>query len=178
LRVKALVLGGVRSGKSRHAGELAAGCASAVTLIATGAALDAEMAARIEAHRRSRPPHWRVVEEPLHLAAALCAAAAPGQVIIVDCLTLWLTNLLCQEDPNLLRHEVRELLHTLPRLPGHWVLVANEVGLGIMPVNALARRFADEAGTLHQQLAVLCDGVTFMAAGLPLTLKPRAGDAP
>ena len=175
--MKALVLGGVRSGKSRHAGDLAAGCAGAVTLIATGAALDAEMAARIEAHRRTRPSHWRVVEEPLHLAAALRAAAGAGRVIIVDCLTLWLTNLLCKDDPALLRHELRELLHALPQLPGHCVLVGNEVGLGIMPVNALARRFADEAGTLHQQLAALCDNVTLMAAGLPLTMKPRPGGA-
>ncbi len=144
----------------------------AVTLIATATALDDEMAARIEAHRRTRPSHWQVVEEPLRLGGALGAAAAPQQVIIVDCLTLWLTNLLCQDDPKRLQDEIRDLLETLPQLPGHCVLVGNEVGLGIIPVNALARRFADVAGTLHQELAAMCDRVSLMVAGMPLPVKP------
>jgi len=172
-----LVLGGVRSGKSRHAGEVAHDHGGAVTLIATGAALDAEMAARIEAHRRTRPVHWEVVEEPLHLGAALRRVAAPTRVVIVDCLTLWLTNLLCRDDPELLQRELQDLLRTVPQLPGHCVLVGNEVGLGIMPVNALARRFADEAGTLHQQLAGICDRVSFMVAGLPWWVKNCAMNA-
>jgi adenosylcobinamide kinase/adenosylcobinamide-phosphate guanylyltransferase len=174
--MKTLILGGVRSGKSRHARRIAEGHGGDVTLIATATALDAEMAERIEAHRRSRPGHWTLVEEPLHLAAALRAAAATQRVVIVDCLTLWLTNLLCHDDPSLERDERADLLRTLRALPGHCVLVGNEVGLGIMPVNALARRFADEAGTLHQQLAALCDRVSFMVAGLPMVVKPAAGD--
>jgi len=174
--MRTLILGGVRSGKSRHARSIAEGHGGAVTLIATATALDGEMAERIEAHRRGRPGHWTLVEEPLHLGAALRAAAATQRVVIVDCLTLWLTNLMCQDDPGLERDERADLLRTLPVLPGHCVLVGNEVGLGIMPVNALARRFADEAGTLHQQLAALCDRVSFMVAGLPMVVKHAAGD--
>jgi adenosylcobinamide kinase/adenosylcobinamide-phosphate guanylyltransferase len=172
--MKALVLGGVRSGKSRYAAQLAREQACPVTLIVTGSALDGEMAARIEVHRATRPAAWTVVEEPTYLAAALAAAAGPNRVLIVDCLTLWLTNLLCSEDPQALRRESREILETLPTLPGHCVLVANEVSLGIIPINALARRFTDEAGVMHQGLAALCDRVVFMVAGLPLTVKPGA----
>ena len=172
--MKALILGGVRSGKSRFAGEWARERQGDIALIATGTALDLEMAARIEAHRLGRPDDWTVIEEPVRLGAALRGAAAPGRAIIVDCLTLWMTNLLCSGDAQLLRHEVADLFDALDRLEGHCVLVANEVGLGIMPVNALARRFADEAGTLHQRLAVLCDRVVFMVAGLPLSVKAVA----
>jgi adenosylcobinamide kinase/adenosylcobinamide-phosphate guanylyltransferase len=172
--VKALVLGGVRSGKSRYAAELAREQACPTTLIVTGSALDQEMAARIDVHRATRPSAWTVVEEPTHLAAALTAAAGPNRTIIVDCLTLWLTNLLCGDDPEALRRESRDIFETLPTLPGHCVLVANEVSLGIIPVNALARRFTDEAGVMHQGLAALCDRVVFMVAGLPLTVKPGA----
>ena len=172
--MKALILGGVRSGKSRYAAELARQQGCPITLIATGAALDDEMAARIEAHRANRPATWAVVEEPTHLAAALAATAGENRVVLVDCLTLWLSNMLCGDDPDALRRESRSLVETLPALPGHCVLVANEVGLGIIPVNALARRFADEAGAIHQGLAGICDRVVFMVAGLPLTVKGSA----
>lgn len=165
------MLGGVRSGKSRHAGELAQARSCPVTLIATGSAQDDEMAARIEAHRRSRPESWTVIEEPVHLAAALRAAVDPRRVVLVDCLTLWLSNLLCGEDADALRRESDELLSTLPTLAGDCILVSNEVGCGIVPVNALARRFADEAGNLHQRLAALCERVVWTVAGLPLTIK-------
>jgi len=172
--MKALILGGVRSGKSRYAAALAGEQACPVTLIATGTALDEEMAARIDAHRASRPPNWTVVEEPVHLAAALAEAAGPNRVLIVDCLTLWLTNLLCGDDPDALRREQRDLLDIFPTLPGHCVLVANEISLGIVPVSALARRFTDEAGAMHQGLASICDRVVLMVAGLPLIVKPGA----
>jgi adenosylcobinamide kinase/adenosylcobinamide-phosphate guanylyltransferase len=168
---KTLILGGVRSGKSRHAAEIAQASGGAVTIIATGTAQDQEMAERIALHRAHRPKEWRVVEEPLRLADALSAACAPSGIVIVDCLTLWLTNLMCGEDPDALRRESAQLLESLPRLRGGCVLVSNEVGFGIIPANALARRFADEAGALHQHLAALCDQVILMAAGLPLTLK-------
>jgi adenosylcobinamide kinase/adenosylcobinamide-phosphate guanylyltransferase len=169
--MKALILGGVRSGKSRYAAELARAQAYPVTLIATARILDEEMAARIEAHRMSRPSDWIVVEEPLQLAAALIANASPTRTVIVECLTLWLTNLLCCEDPQALARESARLLEVFPKLSGPCVLVTNEVGFGITPTNALARRFADEAGTLHQKLAAMCDSVVLMAAGLPLTVK-------
>jgi adenosylcobinamide kinase / adenosylcobinamide-phosphate guanylyltransferase len=172
--MKALILGGVRSGKSRYAATLAGEQTCPVTLIATATALDEEMAARIDAHRASRPPNWTVVEEPIRLAAALAEAAGPNQMLIVDCLTLWLTNLLCGDDPDALRRELRKVVEILPTLPGDCVLVANEVSLGIVPVSALARRFTDEAGALHQGLAAICDRVVFMVAGLPLIVKPGA----
>jgi adenosylcobinamide kinase / adenosylcobinamide-phosphate guanylyltransferase len=166
---KTLILGGVRSGKSRHAAELAG--PGAITLIVTGTAHDEEMAARIALHRKSRPLHWTVVEEPVRLAAALQTAATPGRVIIVDCLTLWLSNLLGLEDEAILRHEVARLIEVLPTIQVDCILVTNEVGLGIIPASALARRFGDEAGVLHQRLAALCDRVVLMAAGLPLAIK-------
>jgi len=166
-----LVLGGVRSGKSRHAAQIATASGRAVTVIATGTAQDREMAERIALHRAHRPKEWNLVEEPVRLADALSAACAPSGIVIVDCLTLWLTNLMCGEDPDALRRESTRLLELLPRLPGDCVLVSNEVGYGIIPANALARRFADEAGELHQQLGALCDQVILMAAGLPLTIK-------
>lgn len=169
--VKTLILGGVRSGKSRHAAALAAARSRPVTLIATATALDEEMAERIERHRQQRPQAWTVVEEPVRLAAAMESASAPARTLIVDCLTLWLTNLLCGADTAALRRETAQLLAVVPRLRGDCILVSNEVGFGIIPASALARRFADEAGTLHQQLGALCDRVTLMAAGLPLTIK-------
>ena len=168
--MKTLVLGGVRSGKSRYAAALARELSMPVTLIATGTALDEEMRRRIAAHRRDRDADWTVVEEPVHLAGALIEVSSPDRVIIVDCLTLWLTNLLCAGG-DALRRESSSFLTALPGLPGHCVMVANEVSLGIIPVNELARRFMDEAGDLHQQLAACCDRVVFMVAGLPLTVK-------
>jgi adenosylcobinamide kinase/adenosylcobinamide-phosphate guanylyltransferase len=174
--VKVLVLGGVRSGKSRYAESLGRATAGPVTLIATGAAGDAEMAQRIAAHRAYRPPEWRVIEEPIHLGEALQTASAlstasVAPVIIVDCLTLWLTNLLCQPDDDFLETEIEGLFRALPALSGTVVFVSNEVGFGIMPVNALARRFADQAGILHQRLAPLADRVVLMVAGVPVLVK-------
>jgi adenosylcobinamide kinase / adenosylcobinamide-phosphate guanylyltransferase len=175
--VKTLVLGGVRSGKSRYAASLARNAARPITLIATGAAGDEEMAARIAVHRANRPAHWSVVEEPRRLASALVRAANADSVVIVDCLTLWLTNLLCHADTGLLETEVESLLKALPELPGSQIFVGNEVGFGIMPINDLARRFGDAAGVLHQRLAAVCDRVVLMIAGLPLTVKDGAVDA-
>jgi adenosylcobinamide kinase/adenosylcobinamide-phosphate guanylyltransferase len=168
---KMLVLGGVRSGKSRFAEELARNQARAVTLIATAEARDEEMAARIEAHRRHRDARWRVIEEPLALAAALRTAVSPGSLVIVDCLTVWLSNLLGGKEEDASRRETQALLDVLSSLAGDCILISNEVGFGIIPANALARRFGDEAGVLHQRIATLCDRVVLMVAGLPLTVK-------
>jgi adenosylcobinamide kinase/adenosylcobinamide-phosphate guanylyltransferase len=168
---KELILGGARSGKSALAERLARESYLAVTYIATATAGDDEMAQRIHHHRARRPAEWRVAEEPIHLAAVLRASAAPDRCLIVDCLTLWLNNLLAAADETLLRSEREALLKTLPNLPGRILLVSNEVGMGIVPLGELSRRFCDEAGRLHQDLAQICDRVVFVAAGLPLVLK-------
>ena len=170
--MRTLILGGVRSGKSRHAEELAARAADPVAIIVTATvAGDEEMAARIAAHRARRPSSWRVIEEPLALGSALHEASRPGSVVIVDCLTLWLTNILLQGDAGLLQRESDALLESVRSAGGSLILVSNEVGSGIVPVNALARRFTDVTGALHQRLAETCDQVVWMVAGLPLTIK-------
>ena len=162
-----LVIGGARSGKSAHAEARARTSGLKVTYLATGEARDAEMDERIAHHRARRPAGWRTVEEPLLLAAALRRAAAPDTCLLVDCLTLWLANVLFAERDG----EVAKLLETLPELPGRIILVSNEVGWGIVPDNALARRFRDEQGRLNQRVAALADRVTLVAAGLALPLK-------
>lgn len=169
--MRTLILGGARSGKSRLAEKLAHESGLAVTYFATAQAQDAEMAQRIEAHRARRPAHWASVEEPLQLAAALKQHAAPERCLLVDCLTLWLTNLLLQTDENMFARERVALLETLPALPGRIILVGNETGMGVVPMGELTRRFCDEAGWLHQELAAQCDTVLLTVAGLPLTLK-------
>ena len=176
-----LILGGARSGKSREAERCATDSGLAVTVIATAEALDAEMAARIRRHQDDRPAGWRTVEAPVALADALRAEAAPERCVIVDCLTLWLTNLLADahtlpagataEDLPLFRRERDALLAVLPTLPGRILFVANEVGLGLVPETPLGRLFRDEAGRLNQAVAALCPRVVFVAAGLPLVLK-------
>jgi adenosylcobinamide kinase/adenosylcobinamide-phosphate guanylyltransferase len=169
--MKQLIHGGVRSGKSRLAERLATESGLAVTYIATATAGDDEMRARIAAHRAHRDPAWQVVEEPLALAAALRAHRAPDRCVVVDCLTLWLTNLLCDPDPSVLSREREALLEELEHRSGHVIFVANETSLGIIPADPLSRRFCDEAGRLHQALAGICHRVIFTVAGLPQVLK-------
>jgi adenosylcobinamide kinase/adenosylcobinamide-phosphate guanylyltransferase len=164
-----LILGGARSGKSALAVQTAGSSGLAVTVVATATADDAEMAERIARHRAARPRSWRVVEVPIGLAAALRAECAADRLVIVDCLTLWLSNLMLAEAP--LERERAALLDALPALPGRVLLVTNEVGLGIVPENALARRFRDAQGALNQEVARRCDRVTLVTAGLPLVLK-------
>lgn len=173
LLMRELILGGARSGKSALAEKRAEATGLDVTYIATAQALDEEMAERIAHHRRQRPQHWAVVEEPLQLAAVLEQHAAPGRCLLVDCLTLWLTNLLAAEEkePALLALQRDRFLELLPQLPGEIILVSNEVGLGIVPLGELTRRFCDESGRLHQAVAQHSDRVTFVTAGLPMTLK-------
>ena len=165
-----LILGGARSGKSALAERLASSSAREVVYLATAQALDEEMAARIAHHRARRPAQWQCVEAPLALADALRAHARSDTCVLVDCLTLWLSNLLAQP-AAVLERERDALLSTLPQLPGDVLLVSNEVGLGIVPLGELTRRFVDEAGRLHQSLAACCERVVFVAAGLPLALK-------
>jgi len=164
-----LILGGARSGKSRHGEALAERGSGACVYLATAEAGDAEMAARIAAHKKRRGPRWTTVEEPLDLPEALRRACAPDRTVLVDCLTLWLSNLLgADRDPV---RECAGLLEALPALRGPVVFVSNEVGQGVIPANPLARRFVDQAGHLHQALAAVADQVIFMTAGLPLALK-------
>ncbi|SNS79711.1 MULTISPECIES: bifunctional adenosylcobinamide kinase/adenosylcobinamide-phosphate guanylyltransferase [unclassified Azospirillum] len=167
-----LVLGGARSGKSAMAERLVTGLPGPWTYIATAQAFDEEMRQRIRQHQADRVPGWQTLEEPMDLAGALASSAAAGPVL-VDCLTLWLTNLMLagRDIPA----ERARLLALLPTLPAPVVLVGNEVGLGIVPENKLARQFRDHAGRLHQDIARIADRVLFMAAGLPLALK---GEAP
>lgn len=169
--LKELILGGARSGKSRLAEERAEQSGLEVIYIATSQPLDDAMTERVAQHRDRRPAHWGLVEEPIALAQALRSAAGEGRCVLVDCLTLWLTNLLLDPDPQRLSRERDELLETLPALPGRIILVSNETGLGVVPLGELTRRYVDEAGWLHQRLAQLSDRVTFCVAGLPMTLK-------
>ena len=177
-----LIIGGARSGKSALAQKRARESALAVVVVATARAEDAEMARRVSHHREQRPAHWTSIEEPVHLAAALRRHAAADTCVLVDCLTLWLSNLFFAGraaaqaeagepiDCPLLTGETTALLECIPR-PGRLILVSNEVGCGIVPINAIARAFADEQGRLNQKVAAACDRVTLTAAGLPLELK-------
>ncbi|WP_300242767.1 bifunctional adenosylcobinamide kinase/adenosylcobinamide-phosphate guanylyltransferase [Pseudomonas sp.] len=169
-----LILGGARSGKSRLAEKLATDSALEVTYIATSQPLDGEMNQRIAHHRQRRPSHWGLIEEPLELARVLQQAAGTGRCLLVDCLTLWLTNLLMLEDEQRLVLEREALLQCVATLPGEIIFVSNETGMGVVPLGELTRRYVDEAGWLHQALAERCQRVVLAVAGLPLTLKGTA----
>jgi adenosylcobinamide kinase/adenosylcobinamide-phosphate guanylyltransferase len=164
-----LVLGGARSGKSRHAEALVASQPGPCIYLATAQAGDAEMAARIADHRARRGARWTTVEEPLDLIVALGQACGPDRAVLVDCLTLWLSNLLGAGRD--VAAECEGLLAALPEFKGPVVLVSNEVGQGVVPEGALARAFVDHAGRLHQDLAAAAQRVIFMTAGLPQELK-------
>lgn len=162
-----LVLGGARSGKSARA--LALAGSPPHVFIATAEALDEEMAARIKAHQNEREDTWELVEAPLALADAITERASPETAILVDCLTLWLSNLMHHH--RSVEAETGRLLEVLEAAPGLIVLVSNEVGMGLAPDNALGRRFRDEQGRLNRRVAEVADRVEFVAAGLPLVLK-------
>lgn len=177
---KTLVIGGARSGKSAWAERQAAQSGREVAMVVTAQALDGEMAERIALHRAQRPSHWATVEAPVALAAALRREAREDRCLVVDCLTLWLTNLLLADgaaehapwQPSALYRQERDaLLDLLPTLPGELLLIGNEVGHGIVPMGALNRVFVDENGRLHQALAQRCDAVRFVMAGCVLPLK-------
>lgn len=169
--MKELILGGVRSGKSRLAERHALDSGLPVTYLATATAQDDEMRQRIAHHQTHRPGHWQLIEEPFALAAVLQRHASANHCVLVDCLTLWLTNLLCAEDEARLRQEVAALLEVLPNLPGRIILVSNETGMGVVPLGELTRRYCDEAGRLHQAVAQCCERVILTVAGLPLIVK-------
>ncbi len=184
--MKTLILGGARSGKSRLAENLAAQSGRKVIYLATAAAGDGEMARRIAHHRERRPTAWGLVEEHLHLARCLKEIATPDTCVLVDCLTLWLSTLLLAGEAArqaeageaiacpLFSQETQAMVDALPALPGQIILVSNEVGWGIVPMHPVSRLFADEQGRLNQRVAAVCDQVTLVAAGLPLSLKSPA----
>ncbi|HGM5580169.1 TPA: bifunctional adenosylcobinamide kinase/adenosylcobinamide-phosphate guanylyltransferase [Pseudomonas putida] len=169
-----LILGGARSGKSRLAEQLAVTSGLPVTYIATSEPLDGEMNERVRLHRERRPADWGLIEEPLALARVLRDEAREGRCLLVDCLTLWLTNLLMLDDEQRLAEERDALLDCLASLPGTLILVSNETGLGVVPMGELTRRYVDLAGWLHQAVAERCERVVLTVAGLPLMLKGPA----
>jgi len=186
---RTLVFGGARSGKSRFAEGLSTAASrdgKQVIYIATAQpASDPEMQARITHHQQQRPAHWITVEAPLHLGAALAKYSKADTVVMVDCLTVWLSNCLFAgatdfpeigtiEPPVIFIEERRALLSALENAVGDIVLVSNEVGMGIVPMGAVSRWFVDEAGRLNQSVAALCEQVVWVAAGLPLYLKGQA----
>lgn len=166
-----LVLGGARSGKSRFAERLAVRSGLQKIYVATGAAFDAEMADRIAAHQHQRGDDWQTIEEQLDLAGVLARECRPGRVVLVDCLTLWLSNLTFAEKN--IADETAKLCDAVSELASACVFVSNEVGMGIVPDNRLSRSFRDAQGRLNQDIAQACSQVVFVAAGLPVLLKPN-----
>lgn len=165
-----LVLGGARSGKTALAERLALQHGNRPAYLATAEALDDEMLERVSAHQRSREGRFTTIEEPLELPQSLFAAAQAHDVILVDCLTLWITNLLSMERD--VAEEVDTLVEVLEGIEGaQIVLVSNEVGMGIVPDNALSRTFRDLTGAAHQELAAICTNVYFVVAGIPVVVK-------
>jgi len=172
--MKTLILGGVRSGKSRLAEKLAIESGLRVTFIATATAGDREMSQRIQAHQDRRPADWHTVEEPVLLGRAVAQwRDSEAGCLVIDCITLWLTNLLGVEDAAVLQRERRSLLDALVLSTGDVIIVSNETNMGVIPMGELSRRYCDIAGTLHQELAHICDRVILTVAGLPHALKGR-----
>ena len=172
--MKALILGGARSGKSKLAEQYATESQLSVCYIATSEPTDKEMSERVRLHRERRPDHWGLVEEPIKLADVLKAQATSETCILVDCLTLWLTNLLMLEDQSQFDRERQALLDVLPILPGQIIMVSNETNMGVVPMGELTRKFCDEAGLLHQAVAEISEQVILTVAGLPHFLKGHA----
>ena len=164
-----LVLGGARSGKSSYAEKITVAHPRGCVYLATAGIGDDEMAERVRVHRARREEHWRTIEAPLDIGAAIVAETDQGAAVLVDCLTLWLSNLMAAgRDPA---RETEDLIRALGQAGGPVIFVANEVGLGIVPDNALARAFRDQAGRMNQRIAQIANDVVFVAAGLPLRLK-------
>lgn len=164
-----LVLGGARSGKSRYAQGRAEDLPGELVYLATAQAFDQEMRERISLHRADRGARWSTVEEPLELAETITACSTPGTVVLVDCLTLWASNLILADRDTAAATD--GLVQAVSGARGSVILVANEVGLGIVPDNALARRFCDIAGRINQEMAAAVNEVVMTFASLPLVLK-------
>ncbi|MFK5915194.1 MAG: bifunctional adenosylcobinamide kinase/adenosylcobinamide-phosphate guanylyltransferase [Woeseiaceae bacterium] len=172
--MKEFILGGARSGKSHYAEQSAKDSGLDVIYVATAQALDSEMQQRIEHHKKQRPSHWRLIEEPINIVSVLQENANVSTCILVDCLTLWLSNQICSDEHKMhLQKNISDLVSTLPELPGKIIFVSNEVSMGVIPLGEINRQFVDEAGRLHQRLAVVCDKVTLMVAGIPSHIKGK-----
>ena len=170
-----LILGGARSGKSSYAEQMVEGQGGPCLYVATARIWDDEMADRIDEHKERRGDQWTTFEEPLNLVQCLKSIQRPDGIILVDCLTLWVTNLMMEgRDPDV---EGAQLVASLAELSCPVVLVSNEVGLGIVPMDKMSRDFRDYAGRLHQCLAAVVPSVTFMVSGLPMQVKPSVACA-
>jgi adenosylcobinamide kinase/adenosylcobinamide-phosphate guanylyltransferase len=168
-----LITGGARSGKSRYAEQRVGEMGGRRLYVATAEARDEEMAQRIAEHRQRRGNQWRTIEEPLELTQALLAEHGKTDCALVDCLTLWTSNLLIRRDDKYASEKVEELIEKLPQLNFHLVFVTNEVGWGIVPDNPLARKFRDLAGWTNQCVAQAANEVILMVAGVPMIAKKR-----
>jgi len=173
LKETILVIGGCRSGKSRHALELAEKISgSKRTFFATCMPLDDEMKERIDRHKKERDKSWKTVETSLELPEAINESSREGDIILVDCLTLWINNVLMEtEDPDIINQRIHKLIITLKEVKCSIILVSNEVGAGIVPENRLARQFRDLAGFTNQKIAECADSVIWMVAGIPVSIK-------
>ena len=170
--MKELILGGARSGKSHYAETRAIESGLDVIYIATAQALDDEMQLRIKHHQQQRPAHWRLIEEPIELLSVLKENANASTCILVDCLTLWVSNQLCSnKHKQQIEKNSESLASLLPTLSGNIIFVSNEVSMGVTPMGEMSRQFVDESGRLHQRLAAVCDKVTLMVAGIPSQIK-------
>ncbi|PCJ37553.1 MAG: bifunctional adenosylcobinamide kinase/adenosylcobinamide-phosphate guanylyltransferase [Moraxellaceae bacterium] len=169
--MRELILGGARSGKSRMAELKAKNSGLSVTYIATATIYDDEMLQRVDRHKNDRPKNWTLIEEPIYLADAISSIAS-HHCVIIDCLTLWVTNLLMKEDDALFAEQKIALIDAFRNSQCHLILVSNETGMGVIPLGQVTRRFVDESGWLHQEIASIADQVTLSVAGLPLILKP------
>ncbi|MFT5896984.1 MAG: adenosylcobinamide kinase/adenosylcobinamide-phosphate guanylyltransferase [bacterium] len=169
---KTLILGGIKSGKSRYAENSASQWNGPINLIATATADDEEMAVRIDRHKLERNPKFNVVEEPIYLGKAI-ARHTSAECIVVDCLTLWITNLLMTtESKTSMEHERASFLDSVKASRSRIFFVSNESNMGIIPLGELSRRYCDEIGLIHQELATICDEVYLMVAGIPLQISP------
>jgi adenosylcobinamide kinase/adenosylcobinamide-phosphate guanylyltransferase len=166
-----LIVGGARSGKSRHALDLAKSTGNKLHFVATGKALDDAMTDRILRHQAERGSEWSLVEEPENLSL-LVSGFSESDTVVVDCLTLWVTNWLCGENPRGWQGEKEAFITALEKSPAHWILVSNETGMGVIPMGELSREFVDESGWLHQQIAKVSNSVTLVMFGIPQILKP------
>ena len=167
-----LVTGGARSGKSAYAEKRALTLGSRLLYVATAQPIDAEMARRIEKHRKRRADTWQTIEEPLEVPRVLQLYSDRLDCVLIDCITVWLSNLLLERGETRVEHQVELLANWIARVPTSLILVTNEVGSGIVPDNRLARQFRDLAGRTNQRLADLADEVVLMVSGIPVTIKP------